>query len=296
MSASESLPTPISGRQRIAALWTITHPGPSLVTALAYGSFALLAAHGRPDPARLIVTVVGLVGQQFAISAFNDYCDREADCTATSTSPSRGVSCRRGSRWPSPRSSAGVMVACFAPYGLAPLLIAGAFLALGVAYDLGVKSTPFGGVMMGLAFPLLPLLAWELFATVKPALYWTFPLGLALGLAIHLADALPDAAADGAAGARGLTQTLGRHALATCWLLLLAANALIVTSPPRTIAPARPAVLAITIPLALVALLADVVVARRSAWPERRRLRANFLLTITIALLTALGWLIAAVL
>jgi 4-hydroxybenzoate polyprenyltransferase len=296
MSASNGVPTPVSARERIVALWTITHPGPSLVTALAYASFALLAAHGRPDPTRLVVTVIGLVGQQFAISAFNDYRDREADVHSHKYKPiARGVL----PPWVAlivAALSAALMAACFAPYGLAPLLIAGAFLALGVAYDLGVKSTPFGGVMMGLAFPLLPLLAWELFATVKPALYWTFPLGLALGLAIHLADALPDAAADSVAGARGLAQMLERHALTTCWLFLLAANALVVTLAATGIAPARPAVLAVAIPLALVTLLAAVLVARRGAWSERRRLRANFILTITIALLTALGWLIAAVL
>lgn len=285
-----------SGRERLAALWIIMHPGPSLVTALAYAVFALLAAHGRPDIIRLTVTVVGLVGQQFAISAFNDYCDREADAHSHKYKPiARGVL----PPWvalAAALASALVMVACFAPYGLAPLLIAGAFLALGVAYDLGVKSTPFGGVMLGLAFPLLPLLAWQLFATVKPALYWTFPLGLALGLAIHLADALPDAVADSAAGARGLAQMLGARALAACWLLLLAANALVVALAATGLAPARPIVLAVAVPLALAGLLAAILVARRRDWPERRRLRANFMLTIAIALVTALGWLIAAIL
>ncbi|MDE3231264.1 MAG: UbiA family prenyltransferase, partial [Chloroflexota bacterium] len=129
----------VSGRQRLAALWIIMHPGPSLVTALAYAIFALLAAHGRPDPVRLAVTVVGLVGQQFAISALNDYCDRQADAHSHKYKP-----IARGALPPwvalvAALVGALVMVACFAPYGLTPLLIAGAFLALGVAYDLGVK-------------------------------------------------------------------------------------------------------------------------------------------------------------
>lgn len=296
MSASDSVPTPLSARERIAGLWLMTHPGPSLVTALAYAIFALLAAHGRPDPTRLAVTVVGLIGQQFAISALNDYCDREADAHSHKNKPiARGVL----PPWVALVATAlcaGVMVACFAPYGPTPLLIAGAFLALGFAYDLGVKSTPFGGVMMGLAFPLLPLLAWDMFATIKPALFWTFPLGLALGLAIHLADALPDAAADSAAGARGLTQALGRHALAACWSLLAAANALVITLAITNLAPARPIVLAIAEPLAFAALAADIAIARQRGRPERQRLRANFILTIVIALITALGWLMSAIL
>ncbi len=286
----------VSGRERLVGLWVMMHPGPSLATALAYAAFALLAARGRPDLARLLVSVVGLVGQQFAISALNDYSDREADAQSHKYKPlARGIL----PPWVALVATllfSMLMVACFLPYGREPLLLAGAFLALGFAYDLGLKSTPLGGVLMGLAFPLLPLLAWDLFATVPPALYWTFPLGLALGVSIHLADALPDAAADGAAGAHGLTQALGRHALLVCWLLPLAANALIVILALTSRTPARPGVLAISEPLALVGLLAARSVARRRQWPERRRLRANFLLIVAVALVTALGWLISAIL
>lgn len=296
MSASDRVSVGVSGRARLAGLWALMHPGPSLVTALAYALFALLAAHGRPDPTRLLVTVVGMIGLQFAISALNDYCDRAADALSHKAKPiARGVL----PPWVALLATAAftaLMVACYAPYGWTPLLIATAFLALGFAYDLGLKSTPLGGVLMGLAFPLLPLLAWDLFATIKPALFWTFPIGLALGLGIHLADALPDADADSAAGARGLTQRLGRHALLACWLLLAAANALIVLLAVTGLAPARPLPLAIAEPLALAALLVAIVVARQGWRPEQRRLRANFVLTIIIALVTALGWLISAVL
>ncbi|HZC07692.1 MAG TPA: UbiA family prenyltransferase, partial [Ktedonobacterales bacterium] len=274
----------------------LTHPGPSLVTALAYALFALLAAHGRPDPLRLLVTVIGMIGLQFAISTLNDYCDREADARSHKNKP-----LARGALPPWVALAAtllftALMIACYAPYGLTPLLIAGGFLTLGFAYDLGLKSTPLGGVLMGLAFPLLPLLAWDLFASVKPALFWTFPLGLALGLSIHLADALPDAAADGAAGAHGLTQALGRHALIACWLLLLAANALVIVLAITGLAPARPAALIAAEPLAFAGLLAAVVVARQVWRPERLRLSVNFILTVCVALVTALGWLISAVL
>ena len=294
--ASKPVGTAISARERVAGLWVMTHPGPSLVTALAYAIFALLAAHGRPDPIQLLVTVVGMIGQQFAISSLNDYCDREADAHSHKNKPiARGVL----PPWVALLATllfTALMTACYAPYGLMPLLIAGAFLALGFAYDLGLKSTPLGGVLMGLAFPLLPLLAWNLFATVKPALFWTFPLGLALGLAIHLADALPDATADSAAGAHGLTQALGRHALTACWLLLAAANALVILLAVTDLAPARPVVLAIAEPLAFAALLAAIVIARQGSRPERQRLRANFVLTIVVTLVTALGWLVSAVL
>ena len=296
MSASERIAARISVRQRLLGLWLLMHPGPSLVTALAYAIFALLAAHGRPDPARLAVTVVGMIGVQFAISALNDYRDREADARSAKNKPlARGVL----PAWVALVATAfftALMIACYAPYGWAPLLMASGFLALGFAYDLGLKSTPLGAVLLGLAFPLLPLLAWELFASVAPALYWTFALGLALGPAIHLADALPDTAADSAVGARGLTQALGRWALLTCWLLLVAANALLIALAILDLTPVRPLALLIAEPLALGALLAAVINGRPDGRSERQRLRVNFLLTIFIALVTAIGWLASAVL
>lgn len=285
----------VSGRERLRGLWALTHPGPSLMTALAYAVCALVAAHGRPDPTRLAVTVVGMIGLQFAISAFNDYCDRAADAHSHKFKPlARGVL----PAWAAVLAAllfAAVMVACYAPYGLLPLLVAGAFLALGIAYDVGVKSTPLGGVMLGLAFPLLPLLAWQLFATVKPALFWTFPLGLALGLSIHLADALPDAASDAAVGAHGLTQVLGQRALAACWLLQAAANALVIALAATGLTPVRPLPLLIAEPLALGGLLINILTSRRQGLSEQRRLRVNFALTVVGALVTVVGWLASAV-
>ena len=119
---------------------------------------------------------------------------------------------------------------------------------------------------------------------------------MALGPAIHLADALPDTAADSAVGARGLTQALGRWALLTCWLLLVAANALLIALAILDLTPVRPLALLIAEPLALGALLAAVINGRPDGRSERQRLRVNFLLTIFIALVTAIGWLASAVL
>ena len=279
----------------LKGLWALTHPGPSLVTALAYAAFALLAAHGRPEPAKLAITVIGMIALQFAISAFNDYRDREADALSHKFKPvALGVLSPRAALAATALFTA-IMIACYAPYGLEPLLIAGAFLVLGFAYDLGLKSTPLGAVMMGLAFPLLPLLAWDLFATVKPALYWTFPIGLAIGASIHIADALPDAAADQAAGARGLTQALGRYALGVEWLLLASASLLVVLLAAKGATPSRPAVLFVAAPLSLALLLASAIQYQRRDRPERQRLRVNFILTVITALVIAVGWVVSAI-
>ncbi|HEU0027702.1 MAG TPA: UbiA family prenyltransferase [Ktedonobacterales bacterium] len=279
---------------RLKGLWALTHPGPSLVTALAYAVFALLAAHGRPDLITLTATLFGMIAVQFAISAFNDYCDREADKRSHKFKP---VALGILPPWAALAMTAfftALMIACYAPYGLTPLLIAGAFLVLGFAYDLGLKSTPLGAVMMGLAFPLLPLLAWDLFAAVTPALFWTFPLGLAIGASIHIADALPDVAADRAAGAHGLTQALGRYAFGVEWLLLAGASLLVVLLAAIGATSSRPIVLLITTPLSFVLLLAAIATHQRREWPVQQRLRVNFLLTVLAALVVAVGWVVSA--
>ena len=284
-----------AGATRLRGLWALTHPGPSLVTALAYALFALLAARGRPDPIKLTVTVIGMIALQFAISAFNDYRDREADALSHKFKPvALGVLSPRAALAATALFTA-VMLACYAPYGRGPLLIASAFLVLGFAYDLGLKSTPLGAVMLGLAFPLLPLLAWDLFATVKPALYWTFLIGLAIGASIHIADALPDAAADQAAGAHGLTQALGRYALGVEWLLLAGASLLVVILAAMGTTPSRPAILFVTTPLSLALLVAAALQYQRRSQPERRRLRVNVMLTVLTALVIAAGWVVSAI-
>lgn len=278
----------------LVSMWALVHPGPSLVTALAYAGFAALAAHGRLDPGKLAVTVTGMIALQFAISAFNDYRDREADRISHKFKPvALGLLSPRMALLATACYTI-IMVACYAPYGLNPLLIASAYLLLGFAYDLGLKSTPLGAVMLGLAFPLLPLLAWDLFATVHSALYWTFPIGLAIGASINIADAAPDVVADRAAGGYGLTQALGRYALGVGWALLAGAAVLIVTLAQAGITPARPIVLAISMSVALGLLVCAIVFYQRARRSLSQRLRANFILTVVIALVIAAGWVASA--
>ena len=283
-------------RARANGVWALFHPGPSLITALAYVLCVLIAAHGTPNSLRLVVTTVGMICMQFSISALNDYTDRQADAQS------------QHKRKPivlglvTPRFAlataivlAVAMVAIYAPYGLAPTLTAMTFLALGWAYDLGVKATPLSGVMLGLAFPTIPLLAWELFATVKPALFWTFPIGLALGIGIHLADALPDTQADSAAGVRGLTQVLGRHALAACWFAFALAGALIALLAMTQATTARPAIL---IPAEIIAaglLVTAIRTFQQPTLPELTRLRHNFNWSVAVALVLTCGWLASAI-
>lgn len=278
---------------RLRSMWALMHPGPSLATALAYGALTLLAARGRPPLATFVVTFAGMIALQFAISAFNDYRDRKADAFSHKFKPvALGILSPRAALIATAILMV-MMIACYAPYGLAPLGIASAFLILGLAYDLGLKATPLGALLMGAAFSLLPLLAWTLFASVKPALFWMFPIGLALGAAIHIADALPDLNADRAAGARTLAQTLGYFALATEWALLTFATLLPLALAGLGWTSARAPVLATAtlLPLALVA--ASIFLSRLMP-RDMRALRLNFILTVMAALVIGVGWVASA--
>jgi len=202
---------------RVAGAWALMHPGPSLLTVAAYVLCAVLAAGAHPALGALALTALGMACMQFSISALNDYRDRAADAR----NPNKRKPLVLGAVSPgfalwSAVILAAAMFASFIPFGLVSVVLAGIFLGLGFAYDLGVKATPFSGLMLGLAFPTIPLLAWNIFAHLTPALFTVLPLGLALGLGIHLADAIPDAEADAAAGVRGLTQALGKHAPLVC--------------------------------------------------------------------------------
>ncbi|MBA3823235.1 MAG: UbiA prenyltransferase family protein [Ktedonobacterales bacterium] len=277
-------------RARLGGVWALLHPGPSLLTVAAYVLCAIVAAAGRPNPMRLGVTTLGLVCMQFAISALNDYCDRETD--------------RRNAkkRKPlvlglvSPAAALGItavlslaMFALFAPYGWGAVGLAGTFLALGFAYDLGIKSTPISGVMHGLAFPTLPLLAWDVFAHLRGELFWVLPIGMALGIGLHLADALPDAEADAAAGAHGLTQALGRAALPVCWGAFAVAAVIVAGLAATHPRPTRLPALIVLEALAL-ALVATALITFGRHTTEAARWRQNFLLLVGAALATVVAW------
>ncbi|HEX9038393.1 MAG TPA: UbiA family prenyltransferase [Ktedonobacterales bacterium] len=289
-----SRPTVAPKSLRIRALWALVHPGPSLASAAAYVVFALLATGGRPTLVTLTVTTIGMIALQFAISAFNDYSDREADAHSHKFKPvALGILSPRVAVFATVALSV-ITLACYAPFGLTPTLMAMTYLAVGFAYDLGLKSTLAGALLVGLAFPLLPMLAWTLFASFKPALFWTFPIGLAVGASIHIADALPDLAADTAAGARTLAQTLGRSAIAVEWGALIAAAALPALLAALRWTPSRPAILAGSLTLALALVAASMLIAR-APWPAARRLRLNFVLTSLTALIIGAGWIASAI-
>ena len=185
------------------------HLVPSLATVAVALLFLPVIAGGLPPLHVAALLAVSLTLQQFAISAHNDWCDRDVDAIAK---PSRPI--------PAGRISSRAALALAAALGAASLLLAvplgadqvalvGGFLLCGLAYNARLKRTPFSWLPFSLAFPLIPLFA-AAALDLWPA--WWPAAALAaqpLIVAIHLADSIPDVETDLRAGAGGLATRLG---------------------------------------------------------------------------------------
>lgn len=81
-------------------------------------------------------------------------------------------------------------------------------VAMGWAYNLGLKSTIASALPYAAAFGTLPSVA-SLTVLGQWAPLWLGVAGAAIGVAAHLANALPDLSDDAATGVRGLPHRLG---------------------------------------------------------------------------------------
>jgi 4-hydroxybenzoate polyprenyltransferase len=151
-----------------------------------------------------------LAASQFAVGAFNDYCDADLDASAKPARPiPSGVVTRHGALM----ATVALLLAALslaASFGPSTLGFALLGTGAGLAYDRLLKRTPWSWVPYVLGLPILPVWSWSTLGELPPAAGWAYPLGALLALALHLANALPDAESDHEASAGGLVQSLGR--------------------------------------------------------------------------------------
>jgi 4-hydroxybenzoate polyprenyltransferase len=272
-------------------LFWLGHPGPVFFHLLAITLFALLAVWPRPIWTVVLLVVGAHTAMQLAIAMLNDYCDRERDAVGKPEKPiPRGLVTPREALL-----AGGVMIALMLLLllPLPPLawLLSLAYLALGMAYNLGLKATPFSGVVFALAMPLIPLYAFAGVGRGLTLLVWLIPLGLLLGVALNLANSLPDLEADVASGARTLAVVLGlKRSFATVTILLILAALLILSLTISGALPVQPLILTVT--LALSGLLLAVILGLTGAGKPRATRRLFFYLTTLTCLVLAGGWLI----
>jgi 4-hydroxybenzoate polyprenyltransferase len=276
----------------------VTHPIPSLMYVTAVALFSVLAAYSSGHtiiPATLARVLVGVGCAQVAIGTLNDYMDRELDAQSGRSKPL--VMGRI-----TPRMALGQVICAtilllllFMPLGWVALLLGMLIEGLGLAYDLGLKSTPFSGLLYAVYFPLIPLLAWVVFGSYQPFLWWVLPFGAGLGLAMNIANTLPDLESDTEAGVRGLPHLLGlRNGLAVVWIIPPAIYLVMALLNLFGIVPAQPFGLALagvaaTLPVAIAALLYF----RR---PDTQTLRITFYIQALGVVAMSAAWFFAVAL
>jgi 4-hydroxybenzoate polyprenyltransferase len=280
-----------SFRARLQGFARLSHPGPVLFHLLAVTIFATLAAWPHLVWQTVLLIAGAHTAMQMAIAVLNDYCDRVMDAQGKPEKP-----IPQGLVTPREALISGSLLIVLMVLLLLPLpplawLLSLLYLTLGMAYNLGLKSTPLSGVVFALAMPLIPLYAFAGIGRSLPFLIWLVPTGFLLGVGLNLANSLPDLEDDRASGARTLAVALGvqRSFLLGNTLIILSA-ALITLLHFTGILAVQPLVLAST--LALTALLLGIIFYLTGAnKPEATRKMYFYLITLACIVLTG-GWFI----
>ncbi len=276
---------------RLRGIFLLSHPVPVLFHLIAVTVFALLAAWFHPVWWLLLLLVGAHTAMQLAIAVFNDYYDRERDALGKPEKPipSGLVTPREAllAGW----ALLALMVLLLVPLPPLAWLLTLGYLALGMAYNLGLKATPLSGVVFALAMPLIPLYAFAGVGHALSFLVWLLPMGVLLGVALNLANSLPDLEEDARGGARTLAVVLG---LRRAFLLgngLLVLDALLILALHLTGAQ-RVQPLALGITLALTGLVLVLILIFTGADKARSTRKLYFYLLTLACLVLAGGWLI----
>jgi 4-hydroxybenzoate polyprenyltransferase len=228
----------------------LSHPAPVLLHTIGVTIFTLLAAWTLPQPTwSTILLVIGAhTAMQISIAMLNDYCDQHADATAKPKKP-----IPRGLIHPREALLVGllmiaIMLLLLLPLPRPALLISLAYLALGQGYNLGLKATPFSGIVFALAIPLIPLYAFAGVGRTLPVLFWLVPVGMLLGITLNVANSIPDIEEDAATGTQTLAVALGvKRSFLVCRFLIVAGALLMGILTAVRIVPARPLIIVLVL-------------------------------------------------
>jgi 4-hydroxybenzoate polyprenyltransferase len=223
---------------RVRALIVASHPGPSLaITAMA----TVLVAEAAPRGFGPVLVAPAMLAGQLSVGWSNDACDAALDIAAGRTDkPVARGEVTTGALWIAAVVSLVASLAMSAVISLVTLGLMVLIIGAAWGYNLGLKSTPWSGVMYLLGFGPLPAFAAStLPGQPAPRLVLCVAAGL-VGLGAHFANVLPDLDTDLTSGVRGLPQLVaGRWgpgtARAAALVLLLSASVLLVAeaSPAR---------------------------------------------------------------
>jgi 4-hydroxybenzoate polyprenyltransferase len=211
----------------------VVHPFPTLLNVAATVGIAFAAADGPPPVATTIGMALAMLLAQCSIGVANDYFDRELDATAKPWKPvASGLIAPRVALAIAGACAIGALATALL-LGLASTVLVALGMGCGLAYDAGLKRTPFSPIPFMVALPVLPIWVYVTLGAWEAVLWWLLPLGALLGLSIHIANTLPDIESDVANGVRGLPHRLGvRPSMFLSWGAFAAALALAVAIAP----------------------------------------------------------------
>lgn len=275
--------------------YLLSHPVPVMFHILAVTVFTLLAAWPHFIWSIIVLVIAAHAAMQISIAMLNDYCDRRLDAASKPGKPiPRGLIHAREAL-----ISGFIMIAfmliLLIQLPLLALLVSLCYLVLGQAYNLGLKSTPFSGIVFALAMPLIPLYAFAGIGRVPYVLFWLIPTGFLLGIALNLANSLPDIEQDAANGAKTLAVVLGvKHSFAVCQSMIVLAAALIGILQITGLVPARSWIIVLTLILTCLAVETMVLFFGPERPVETRK--SYFYLVALTCILLAGGWIIGVLL
>jgi len=275
--------------------YLLSHPVPVMFHILAVTVFTLLAAWPHFIWSIIVLVIAAHAAMQISIAMLNDYCDRRLDAVSKSGKPiPRGLIHAREALIGGFVMIA-IMLILLIQLPLLALLVSLCYLVLGQAYNLGLKSTPFSGIVFALAMPLIPLYAFAGIGRVPYVLFWLIPTGFLLGIALNLANSLPDIEQDAANGAKTLAVVLGvKRSFAVCQSMIVLAAALIGILRITGLVPARSWIIVLTLILTCLAVETMVLFFGPERPVETRK--SYFYLVALTCILLAGGWIIGVLL
>lgn len=291
MSAKIATTTRRSVKDIALGFVLLTHPGPVALFLGIVMLFALRASWPHLIWTTILLLIAAHAAMQFSISMINDYHDRLLDTNRPDKPIARG--------WVLPHEALivgllmiVVMVVLLLPLNPLALLVSLCYLALGQAYNLGLKSTLWSGIIIALAVPLIPLYVFAGVGRLSLVALWLYLVGMLIGIALNVADSLPDIEGDASGGAKTLAVVLGvRRAIIACPLLLALAIALIAVLTASGLVAAQLWILAPTLAVAVLAVGALLLFLGHSS-PGKARKVYFYLVALTSFELIG-GWFIA---
>ncbi len=270
----------------------LTHPGPVTLFLSIVTLFALRASWPHLVWTTIILLITAHAAMQFSISMINDYCDRQLDAA---TKPSKPIA--RGLVLPREALIVGlimivVMVALLLPLHPLALLVSSCYLALGQAYNLRLKATPWSGLVLALMISLIPLYVFAGVDRISPVAFWLVLAGTLMGASLNIANSLPDIEGDESGGAKTLAVVLGvKRSFIVCPLLLVSVIVLIGILTALQLVPAQPWIIVSTLVITSLAVGAMALFFGPQK-PMQTRKVYFYLVALTCFVLAA-GWFVA---